>query len=258
VTAASLEATGVSASLGGRRVLDDVSVRAGAHEVVGLVGPNGSGKSTLLRVLLGLLDPEVGEVRLDASPLSGVRRRDLARSVAAVLQDTTGDFDLTARDVVAMGRACHKRAFERDSAEDHRVVEDALMRLDVRDLADRPFALMSGGERQRVLIARAVAQQPRVLVMDEPTNHLDVRYQFDVLSLPDTLGVTAVVALHDLNLAARYCDQVVVLAGGRVVASGEPWAVLTPDLLHEVYGVRATVGSAPDSEAPHVFFHPER
>ncbi|MGB3483426.1 MAG: ABC transporter ATP-binding protein [Mycobacterium sp.] len=251
-----LQAETVSVRLGGRVVVDSVSLTAHPGQVVGVVGPNGSGKSTLLRALVRIVAPESGRVLLDGVDIAGVPIRELARSVATVLQDSAGDFDLRANDVVSMGRAPFKRVFARDDADDEGIVERCLELVGAQHLRWQPFALMSGGERQRVLIARALAQQPRLLVLDEPTNHLDIRHQFDALALPRQLGVTAVIALHDLNLAAHYCDALYVLHGGRPVCAGPPDQVLTPELLAEVYGVVATVATHPRTGRPQVSFDP--
>ncbi|AQA03084.1 ABC transporter ATP-binding protein [Mycobacterium sp. MS1601] len=258
MSAAHLEARAVSVRLGGRLVVDGVSVIAEPGAVVGIVGPNGCGKSTLLRALVRVLAPAAGQVLLDGVDIAALSSREFARSVAVVFQDTAGDFDLRANDVVAMGRAPFKRMFQRDDATDDRLVEQALELVGALHLRWQPFALMSGGERQRVLIARALAQQPRLLVLDEPTNHLDIRHQFDALALPRRLGVTAVVALHDLNLAAHYCDVIHVLRHGQVVAAGTPAEVLRTELLAQVYGVTATVGANPATGRRHVSFDPDR
>ncbi|UXA09766.1 ABC transporter ATP-binding protein [Mycobacterium sp. SMC-8] len=243
---------------GGRRVLNGVDVTAPPGTVVGVVGPNGCGKSTLLRALLGILRPSSGSVTVDGADVASMTPRQRARTTAAVLQDETGDFDLLVRDVVAMGRAPHKRMFQGDNTSDEAVIAEALALVDASALTDRSFALLSGGERQRVLVARALAQRPRLLVMDEPTNHLDVRHQFDVLALPARLGVTAVVALHDLNLAAHYCDHVVVLRNGAPVCTGPPETVLTATLIADVWGISASVGSHPRTGRPHVAFDPSQ
>jgi iron complex transport system ATP-binding protein len=253
-----LAASGVSVDLGGRRVVHDVSFDLAPGRTLGLIGPNGSGKSTLLRAVLGLLPVATGEVRVEGRSLSTYRLRELARVVAAVLQDETGDIDIDAREVVAMGRGAHKRLLERDDGRDREVVDASLEAVGVTHLAHRRIASMSGGERQRVLVARALAQEPRVLVMDEPTNHLDVRHQFEVLALARARGLTAVVALHDLNLAAHYCDELLVLESGQVAGRGSPTDVLDPALLGEVYGVDSEVGRDDVTGSPHVRFRPPR
>ncbi|WNG89157.1 ABC transporter ATP-binding protein [Mycobacterium sp. ITM-2016-00317] len=256
MNAARLEITDLCVIRGARRVLDRVCLTAHPGAVIGVVGPNGCGKSTLLQAVLRILSPASGSITIDGVSVTSMRPRQLARTAAAVLQDATGDFDLQVRDVVAMGRAPHKRRFQGDSAADDAVIAESLALVGAVDLTDRAFALLSGGERQRVLVARALAQQPRLLVMDEPTNHLDVRHQFDVLALPARLGVTAVIALHDLNLAAHYCDEVVVLRDGIQVCAGPPEGVLTAELIAEVWGVTAAVGPHPQTGRPHVTFDP--
>ena len=243
--AGTLRAEDVSVVAGGRPLVDGVSLAAAPGEVVGLVGPNGAGKSTLLRTFYRALRPTSGRVLLDGDDVWRRPGKHLARRLAAVLQEMPGEFELAVRDVVAMGRTPHKRAFQGDGAADREIIAGALAELDAGHLADAPFDRLSGGEKQRVLIARALAQRTGTLVLDEPTNHLDLRHQSDALRLVRRLGVTAVVALHDLNLAAAHCDRLCVLDAGRLVASGTPAEVLTPGLLAEVYRVDADVRPHP-------------
>lgn len=256
MTAAGLTVEHVTLTAGARRLVRDVSLHARSGEVVGLVGPNGSGKSSLLRAVYRVLRPDAGCVRVDGADAWSLSARRLARTLAAVVQDPGAEFSLTVREVVAMGRAPHKRLLEGDSAEDGRLVETALTAVDAAGLADRSFDRLSGGERQRVLIARALAQQPSLLALDEPTNHLDIRHQLEVLGVLRGLPATVLVALHDLNLAAYFCDRLYVLREGAVAASGTPEEVLTPRLLDEVYGVTAEVAVHPRTGAPQVTFLP--
>ncbi|MFD5567334.1 heme ABC transporter ATP-binding protein [Streptomyces cadmiisoli] len=242
----------VSVVVGGRALVDAVSLRVTPGEVVGLVGPNGAGKSTLLRTVYRALRPTSGRVLLDGEDIRRMSGKGLARRLAAVLQESAGDFELSVHEVVAMGRTPHKRAFEGDDAEDRGIIVRALGELDVAGLAHTPFSQLSGGEKQRVLIARALAQCAGTMVLDEPTNHLDLRHQLDTLRLVRRLGVTAVVALHDLNLAAAFCDRICVLDGGRVVATGPPEEVLTRELLSEVYRVDADVAPHPRTGIPNI------
>jgi iron complex transport system ATP-binding protein len=232
-----ITAEDVSFGYGGSLVLDGVRLRAAAGQVVGLIGPNGSGKTTLLRTLYAALSPHTGAVDLDGDPIHSLRRREVARRLAVVVQEAPGDLPLTVAEIVLLGRVPHLTTFARHTAEDYRVAAAALTRVGARHLAERAFAGLSGGEKQRVLIARALAQQADHLLLDEPTNHLDIRYQHDVLRLVSTLDVTTVVVLHDLNLAARYCQELVLLEGGRVRAAGPPEVVLTPEVLEPVYGI---------------------
>ena len=237
----SLRAERVSWSRGGALVVDDVTLTPGPGSTVGLLGPNGSGKSSLLRVLAGTARPDDGRVTLDDADLHTLSRRAVARTVAVVGQHAHTDVDIRVRDVVALGRIPHRGPLGSRTAADAAAVDEALSVTGMTDKADRSWHSLSGGEQQRAHIARALAQQPRELLMDEPTNHLDVRHQLELLELVQRLPVTTVVALHDLNLAAAYCDEVVVMAAGRAVAAGPPARVLTPELIGEVYGVRARV-----------------
>ena len=232
-----LDVGDVSVDIGGVDILRAVSLGAEPGSFTGLLGPNGSGKSTLLRTIYRSTRPASGAVLVDGSDVWAVSSQVSARLTAVVTQESNSDFDFTVRELVAMGRNPHKRLFQRDTAEDQALVSQSLHQVGIDQFADRGFATLSGGEKQRVLVARCLTQQSPLLVLDEPTNHLDVRAQFELLDLIRSLGVTTVAALHDLDLAARYCDRVVVLNAGRVVASGRPVEVLTSQLISVVFGV---------------------
>ncbi|MEV7560507.1 ABC transporter ATP-binding protein [Streptomyces sp. NPDC089795] len=247
-----LSAEDVTVVANGRTLIDRVSLHVAPGEVLALVGPNGAGKSTLLRTFYRALRPTSGRVLLDGEDVWRMTGKRLARRLAAVLQESAGDFELTVHDVVAMGRTPHKRAFAGDDAEDRDVIMGSLAELDVDALAHAPFDRLSGGEKQRVLIARALAQRTGTMVLDEPTNHLDLRHQLDALRLVRRVGVTAVIALHDLNLAATFCDRICVMDGGRTVTTGTPREVLTSDLLAEIYRVEAEVSLRPGTGIPRV------
>ncbi|MEU8760193.1 ABC transporter ATP-binding protein [Streptomyces sp. NPDC048659] len=249
-----LRAEGVSRTAGGALVLDGVTLAPRPGVLTGLIGPNGSGKSTLLRVLAGVLGPEAGVVTLDGEPLAAVPRRALARRVAVVEQHAATQVDLTVADAVRLGRVPHRRAWALSTAADEAAVRSALARTGLADRAHRAWRTLSGGERQRVQIARALAQEPRELLLDEPTNHLDIQHQLDLLALVADLRLTCVMALHDLNLAAMYCDHLVVLREGRVVVAGPAAEVLTEGLIAEVYGVRAAVTRPGPEGRPYIRF----
>ncbi|QNS02614.1 ABC transporter ATP-binding protein [Streptomyces xanthii] len=251
---AGLGAERVARTAGGTLILDGVCLAPKPGSVTGVLGPNGSGKSTLLRLLAGVLAPTAGVVTLDGEPLAGVGRREAARRIALVQQQSDTQVELTVADVVRLGRIPHRRAWSPASAADERAVRSALERSGLADRADRPWHTLSGGERQRVQIARALAQEPRELLLDEPTNHLDIQHQLELLDLVRSLDLTCVVALHDLNLAATYCDEVVVLRAGRVVTAGTPGAVLTEELVADVYGVRARITHPDPDCGPHIRF----
>ncbi|MFI6641594.1 ABC transporter ATP-binding protein [Streptomyces sp. NPDC050504] len=241
----------------GRHLVDGVDLTVGPGETVGVVGPNGSGKTTLLRCVYGTLRPTHGRALLDGADLHTMGAKARARRLATVPQDGQAVFELTVHEVVAMGRSPHKRFWEADTAADAELVRAALERVGIAEFAARPFPSLSGGERQRTLVARALVQQPDLVVLDEPTNHLDIRYQLEVLSLVRELGTSNLIALHDLNLAAYYCDRIYVLQGGRIAASGTPGDVLTPELLATVYGVKAEVSVHPTTGAPTVVYLPK-
>lgn len=239
---------------GGMIVRDlDLAVREG--ETLGLIGPNGSGKSTLLRLLAGILAPVEGEVRLAGRPLRTMARRQAAQAIALVEQHVDTEDRISVRDAVEIGRTPWLSALSPWSAADDAIVDDALRAVDMASLAARDWTTLSGGERQRAHIARALAQQPRVLLLDEPANHLDIRHQLAILDLIAGLGLTTVVALHDLNQAMA-CDRVAVMYGGRLRALGAPKEVLTPALLAEVFAVGVAILSDPEDGAPILRFKP--
>ncbi|MBK0421729.1 ABC transporter ATP-binding protein [Leucobacter sp. CSA2] len=248
-----LTAREIGFRIGDAELLTGVDVTAADGRVIGLLGPNGSGKSTLLRVLAGLRRPASGEVRLDGHPIAAMARRAVARRLAVVEQDTTANGDLTVRQVVELGRTPFRGRFDGLGAEDAAAVDEALARVNIASKQDRVWHTLSGGERQRAQLARALAQQPTEILLDEPTNHLDIRHQLELLELLRTLGVTCVIALHDLNLAARYCDRLLLLDGGRVVTSGTPAEVLTPARIREVYRVEASIATG-DGRCPRIEF----
>jgi len=242
----SLDAARAGVAIGGRWLVRDASVAVTPGRLVALVGPNGSGKSTLLRLLAGIWPPSEGTVTLDGTPLAVIRRRELARSVTLVPQDTHVAFPFSVREVVAMGRHAHLGRFERERAADRDAIARAMARADVVPLADRDATALSGGERQRVLIARSLATEARHLLLDEPTASLDVAHALDVLALCRRLadeGHAIAVALHDLNLARRFATDAVLLRAGTVAASGPTSQVLTPAAVRDVFGVAVRIAT---------------
>jgi len=247
VTAA-IDVDGVSVALGGVTVLDSVSTSVGEGQFVGLVGPNGAGKTTLLRAINGALAPNQGTVHVAGEDVAALGSRATSRLVASVPQSTALAFEFPVRHVVAMGRTPHIGRFGTRTATDREVVDAAMERAAVTDLADRPVTEVSGGERQRVFLARALAQDTPVLLLDEPTSDLDVNHQVRTLDIVSDLvaeGRTVVAAIHDLDLAARYCDELRLLYDGRIQASGPPASVLTDATVEAAFGARATVTDHP-------------
>ncbi|MFC0267458.1 ABC transporter ATP-binding protein [Kushneria aurantia] len=251
-----IEAHEVSWSTAGRLIVDRVSLALQPGQTVGLLGPNGAGKSSLLRLLCGLRRASAGVITFDEVPLTRLKRRDLARRLALVEQSATTDADITVLDVVRLGRTPWRSLLAGWRGEDSAAVEQALARVAMSERRHQQWHTLSGGERQRVHIARALAQQPGELLLDEPTNHLDIQHQLDILALIRRLETTCVMALHDLNLAAMFCDQLVLMKAGRVVAAGEPASVLTPQRIHEVYGVAAVVERSPHHGCLQVHYLP--
>ena len=250
-----IRASDVQAVLGGSQILRGVDLRAERGELVGIIGPNGSGKSTLLKCIYRVLQPTGGVVYLDGRTLSEYSYKQYARQVAVVAQHNYYNFDFSVQDVVMMGRAPHKRALDRDNAQDYQMVARALETVGMADFAQRSFATLSGGEQQRVILARALAQDTPCLILDEPTNHLDIKYQLQLMDIVKSLDRTVIAAIHDLNIAAMYCDRLYAVKEGRVVASGRPEEVLTPELIRTVYEVNA--GVLRDREGGlRIFYHP--
>ncbi|WP_430505151.1 heme ABC transporter ATP-binding protein [Haloparvum sp. PAK95] len=248
-----LSASDLTVSFGDVPVLKGVDVDVDPGTFVGLVGPNGAGKTTLLRTLRGTLSPESGEVSVGGDAIAALSAREASRRVASVPQDTALSFDFTVEQVVEMGRTPHQSRFGGRDAEDTAAVDAAMERTAVAQFAERPITSVSGGERQRVLLARALAQATPVLLLDEPTGSLDVNHAVQTLELVSDLvaeGRTAVAAIHDLNLAARYCDELVLLADGEVRAAGPPTDVLTAETLRDAFGARTLVTDQPGTDAP--------
>ena len=225
----------------------DLDVAPG--EIVGLLGRNGAGKSTLLRIACGLLVPDAGAVQLDGKPLEALDRRERARAVALVPQETHFPFPFSVAEVVLMGRAPHLGWLGFEGRRDLAAAQSAMEQLGIGDLAARSVLSLSGGERQLAVVARALAQEPRLLLLDEPTAFLDLRHRLQVLGRVRQLtaaGAGALVVSHDLAVAARACDRLALLAGGQILAAGAPRDVLTPALLREAFGIEADVLATPD------------
>lgn len=248
----SLELRGLSVDIARRRIVTDIDVTVPQRSFAGLLGPNGSGKSTILKAIYRVHRPVAGQVLLDGADLLAMGAKEAARRVAVVAQESVAEFDFSVLEMVMIGRTPHKRAFDRDDELDRSIVASAIERVGCEALAHRSFNTLSGGEKQRVLIARAIAQGADHLILDEPTNHLDIRYQVEVLELVKGLGVTVFAALHDLSLASLFCDTVYLLADGRVVAGGPPKAVITIETVRHAYGAEVLIVEHPEAGTPHL------
>lgn len=250
-----IEAKQVRYGIRSREILRGVDFRVEKGEFVGLIGPNGSGKSTFLKNVYKVLRPQAGELTLVGDDLLAMSNREMAQRLAVMVQEQEAAFDFTVEEVVMMGRQARKRLLETDSREDRALVGEILARTGLASLREQGFSTLSGGEKQRVLIARALAQQTAVLVLDEPTNHLDIKYQLQLMDIVKGLDRTVIAAIHDLNIAAMYCDRLYAVRNGTVVKAGTPGEVLTREFIREVYEVDAQVFHDPEGQL-HILYRP--
>jgi iron complex transport system ATP-binding protein len=249
-----LELTTLNWGIDNLRLIKSVSLTAKPGNIVGLVGPNGSGKSSLLRLIYKFYLPQSGAIYLNGEDIESLDSKHLARKEAVVTQERNIEFEFAVYEIVLMGRTPHKNLLESDTPEDGKIVRDALRRVGMSKFLNREFSTLSGGEKQRVLIARALAQKTKVMLLDEPTNHLDPRYQIEIMELIRSLGLTTVVAMHDINIAATYCNMIYLLKCGRIIASGKPSSVLTKKLIKSAYGVIAEVDLHPKTGKLNIVF----
>lgn len=239
-----LDVCEIDCSYDGEKVLREVSLAVKRGDLVGLIGPNGSGKTTLLRAIGRVLRPNTGEVRLAGQDIYLVGQKRVAQQVATVPQEMTIAFDFTVQEVVLMGRTPHLKRFTGEDAADFSIVEQAMRRARVLHLKERSITQLSGGEKQKVIIAQALAQRPELLLLDEPTSHLDIHHQLEILDLVQSLsqrGVAVIASFHDLNLAAQYCDYILLLSGGRLRVTGTPEEIFTADRIKEHFGVTVAI-----------------
>ncbi len=257
-----LEVFSVTCTYGIMVALDGVSLSVESGEMVGVLGPNGSGKTTLLRAITGAVRPARGKVTIDGRDVREMGARAVARKAAVVPQNGHIPFSFSVRDIVLMGRAPHLGRFSSEGPRDVEAATRAMEAAEVLHLASRPVTELSYGERQRVMVARALAQEPRLLLLDEPTSHLDPRHQVGIMDLVWSRcrkdGLAALAVLHDVNLASQYCDTIVMLSEGRRVAAGPPEEVITSEWVERVYGVRAVVGRHPVNGSPQAALVPGR
>lgn len=237
----------------GREILKGLSLDLQDGLFVGLLGPNGCGKSTLLKHIYRVHPIQEGAILLDGQPLNSIPLRESAQKLGVMGQFNHGDFDFSVLDMVLMGRTPYKKSFEEDTEEDYALARKALSLMGLSDIEDRSFVTLSGGEQQRVSLARVLVQEPQFLILDEPTNHLDIQYQLALLSIVKKLGVGIVAALHDLNLAAQFCHKLCVLKDGHIKAYGSPQEVLTEELINQVYQVDCVI-ERDDKNLPRVRF----
>lgn len=238
----------------GKQILSDINFEIREGEFVGLIGPNGSGKSSLMRCIYRVNQPDSGLVQFAGQNIWQQAPRETAKNIAVILQEHSDHMGLCVEEIVALGLTPHKQLFERDSREDRERLHNVLKRVDLSALAHSQFQHLSGGEKQRVMLARAMLQSPKLLIMDEPTNHLDIHYQIDMLRLVKQMNVSVLASFHDLNLAAAFCDRILLLEQGQLIKTGTPEDVLTEDMISRVYQTCALVDKNPVGQHPRVSY----
>lgn len=249
-----IESTGVTMSLGGKSILKGIDFTLQDGEILGIIGPNGGGKSTFLKCVYRTLHPDAGIICMNDRNIDDMSYKETACQLAVVAQHGGSHFDFTVIDMVLMGRFPYKKVFSRDTEEDYALAEKALAQVGMVGRNQQSFSTLSGGEQQRVMLARALAQNTKCLILDEPTNHLDIRYQLEMMQLIQTLGITTAIAVHDLNIAAKYCHRLVAIQDGLVVGMGAPRELLTESFIYQLYGVKASIYFLGNATYPHIVF----
>lgn len=249
-----IEVEHVRFSYGDREVLKDVSLRVEDGAFVGLIGPNGSGKSTLMKLIYRVLDLKEGEIRVNGISVRDLPYRKSAQMMAVISQNNHMEFNFTVRDMVMMGRSPYKRRLEGNNAEDARIVDETLRLVNMSGYASRGMHELSGGEQQRVVFARALAQMTDILIMDEPLNQFDITYQLELMKTVYDRNTTVLVSFHDLNMAALFCDYLYCIREGRIVAQGTPDEVLTEENIRRIYHVESEVTRDAEGKV-HILYH---
>ena len=224
-------------TLSKKEIVKGIDLAVTNNKFIGLIGPNGSGKSTLLKAIYGVIKPNFGKVFISDKDINTYNKKSLAKTLGVVSQFNNINFDFKVIDIVLMGRAPYKGLLEQDNKADYDMALKALAQVGMIDFAQKSFSLLSGGEKQRVILARAITQSPKILILDEPTNHLDIKYQLEVMSIVKKLNICVLAALHDLTLASQFCDELYVLKDGYIVCHGAPSEVITEEIIKEVYDV---------------------
>lgn len=236
-------------SIGEKKILNGVSLKVEGGQFQTILGPNGSGKSTLLKTIYRQLKPDSGQILLDGKSLDQVSLKGTAKEMAVVTQFNTLQFDCTVEEIVMLGRTPHLSFLQKESERDLLLVQDALDKVGMSEKKARYYSSLSGGEKQRIILARALAQEPKLLLLDEPTNHLDIKYQLEMLALVKELGINVLAVLHDIQLACRFSDYIYLLKGGEIVAQGVPRDAVTPQSLQAVYDVQSRITWTDDQQA---------
>ena len=243
-------------SINKSEIIKGVSFHVNKGDFVGLIGPNGSGKSTILKTIYKLIDKKCGAIYINGKEIDSISIKSMARELAVVSQFNQYNFSFKVKDIVLMGRNPYKRTFQLDNKEDYDIVREALEKVNMLEYKDRDFLNLSGGEKQRVLLARALAQKTEILLLDEPTNHLDIKYQIEILSLVKDLGICVVAALHDLSLAAQFCNEIYIIKHGELIAKGKPKDIITANMVKEVYEIDCDIVYNENTGAMMISYYP--
>lgn len=251
-----LKTLGIEVYLGGNHILKGLDLHVNQKEFVGIIGPNGSGKSTLLKCIYRTLKPSTGSIFLENKNINDLSIKENAKKMAVVSQHNDYNFDFTVSDMVLMGRSPHKKFMESDNLEDYKIMEECLEKVGMNQYAKRSFSSLSGGEKQRIILARALAQKTQCIILDEPTNHLDIKYQLQFMGIIKKLGVTVLAAIHDLNIAALYCDKIYAMKAGNIISYGTPKEVLTEKNIKFLYEVDAKVTEDEETGILNIMYKP--
>lgn len=231
----------LNVSLSKKEIVKGINLAVANNKFIGLIGPNGSGKSTLLKAIYGVIKPSFGDVFISDKNIKNFNKKSLAKTLGVVSQFNNINFDFKVIDIVLMGRAPYKGLLEQDNKNDYDMALKALSQVGMIDFAQKSFSSLSGGEKQRVILARAITQNPKILILDEPTNHLDIKYQLEIMSIVKNLNICVLAALHDLTLASQFCDELYVLKDGIIACKGTPNEIITKEMIKKVYDVESKV-----------------
>ncbi len=252
-----LETKNITYSIDSKLIVNGISLGIGEGDFVGLVGPNGCGKSTLLKNIYKVYKPDSGTVYIDGKDIAEMSSKDTAKEMSVMQQENNVEFDMSVYDMVMLGRFAHQRMFRTDKLKEKEIVLDAIREVGLEGYEDRSFLSLSGGEKQRTLVARALVQKAELIILDEPTNHLDIGYQYQIMNILKRQKLTVFSSIHDLNVASCYCDRIIMMKKGEIVDTGTPEEVFQPEKIRELFGIETTITVNPVSKKPNIIFLPE-